>query len=98
MDYRVVSFLTRFQYKKAEESCSADDKVELIKRAIAGKSALEIVYLKPNDEKTRRTVIPESVGEMEYQGRRYVGMRAFCLKRNEERAFRVDRILEIKEA
>jgi hypothetical protein len=98
MDYRVVSFLTRFQYKKAEESCSADDKVELIKQAIASKSALEIVYLKPNDEKTRRTVIPESVGEMEYQGKRYVGMRAFCLKRNEERAFRVDRILEIKEA
>jgi len=25
-------------------------------------------------------------------------MRAFCLKRNEERVFRIDRILEIREA
>ncbi|RLC62523.1 MAG: AAA family ATPase, partial [Chloroflexi bacterium] len=91
-------FLTCFQYKKAEESYSARDKIELITQAIASKSALQIVYLKPNGEKTRRTVVPESVGEMEYQGRKYVGMRAFCLKRNEERTFRIDRILEIKEA
>jgi len=98
MDYRVLKFLTHFQYKKAEESCPVDDKVELIRRAIASKSALEMVYLKPSDEKTRRTVIPESVGEMEYQGKRYLGMRAFCLKRNEERSFRIDRILEIREA
>jgi len=34
---------------------------------------------------------------MEYRGKNYLGMRAFCLKRNEERTFRVDRILDIKE-
>jgi ATP-dependent DNA helicase PIF1 len=97
-DHKIVSFLTRYQYNKAAGACSVDDKVELIKRAIAGKLALEIVYLKPNDDKSRRMVIPESVGELEYQGKKFVGMKAFCLKRNEERAFRIDRILEIKEA
>jgi predicted DNA-binding transcriptional regulator YafY len=35
---------------------------------------------------------------MEYHGKRYLGVRAFCMKRNEERIFRIDRILEIEEA
>ena len=97
-DYRVVDFLTKYQYEKAEQSYPVNDKVETIKRAIDNKSALQIVYLKPNDEKTRRIVRPETVGEMEYAGKKYLGMRAFCMKRNEERAFRIDRILEIEEA
>jgi ATP-dependent DNA helicase PIF1 len=69
----------------------------VIKRAIENKALLEITYLKPNDEKSRRAIRPEAVGEMEYQGRDYLGVLAFCLRRNEERVFRVDRILEIRE-
>ncbi|MFO7773909.1 MAG: AAA family ATPase [Dehalococcoidia bacterium] len=98
MDYKVVDFLTRYQYKKAEQSCPVDDKVEVLKRTIENEAALEIVYLKPNDEKSRRVIKPEAVGEMEYRGKSYIGVRAFCLKRNEERVFRVDRILDIREA
>jgi len=98
MDYKVVDFLTKYQYKKAEEACPADDKIKVIKRAIENGTALEIVYLKPNDEKSRRVIKPEMVGEMEYRGKSYLGMRAFCLKRNEERVFRVDRILEMRQA
>jgi len=96
-DYKVVGFLTKYQYKRAEQSCPVNDKVEAIKRAIENKAALQIVYLKPSDEKTRRIIRPETVGEMEYRGKKYLGMRAFCMKRNEERTFRVDRILEIEE-
>jgi len=96
-DYRVVDFLTKYQYKKAEQSHPVNDKLEIIRRAIEKNAALHIVYLKPNDEKTRRVVMPESLGEMEYQGKKYLGMRAFCTKRNEERNFRIDRILEIEE-
>jgi hypothetical protein len=96
-DYKVVDFLTKYQYKKAEQSCPVGNKVEVINRAIKNKTALQIVYLKPNDEKTRRIVRPETLGEMEYQGKKYLGMRAFCMKRNEERVFRIDRILEIEE-
>ena len=97
-DYKVVSFLTRYQYKKAEQSCPVSDKIEAIKQAIENKALLQIVYLKPNDEKTRRIIRPETVGEMEYLGKKYLGVRAFCMKRNEERVFRVDRILKIEEA
>jgi len=97
-NYQVMDFLTKYQYKKAEQSCPVDDKIEVIRKAIEKEATLEIVYLKPSDEKTTRVVKPEAVGEMEYRGKKYLGMRAFCLKRNEERVFRVDRILEIREA
>jgi len=96
-DYKVVKFLTRYQYKKAEESCSVDNKLEMLKKAIKNGAALRMVYLKPNDEKTRRVVRPETIGEMEYRGKKYLGMRAFCMERNEERTFRIDRILEVEE-
>ncbi len=97
-NYQVMDFLTKYQYKKAETACPVDDKINVIRKAIENRAALEIVYLKPSDEKTTRVVRPEAVGEMEYLGKKYLGMRAFCLKRNEERVFRIDRILEIREA
>ncbi len=97
-NYQVMDFLTKYQYKKAEQSCPVGDKIDVIRKAIENKLSLEIVYLKPSDEKTIRVVKPEAVGEMEYCGKKYPGMRAFCLKRNEERIFRIDRILEIREA
>jgi ATP-dependent DNA helicase PIF1 len=96
-NYQVMEFLTQYQYQKAEVTNPVDDKIELIRKAIENRASLKIVYLKPNDEKTTRVVRPEAVGEMEYRGKKYLGMRAFCLKRNEERVFRVDRILEIVE-
>jgi len=98
MDYDVVKFLTRFQYQKAEQSNPAQDKLAVIGRAIAGKTPLRIVYLKPSDEKSRRVIIPLNVGEMEYGGKTFLGLRAFCMTRNEERTFRIDRILEMEEA
>jgi hypothetical protein len=97
-NYQVMDFLTKYQYKKAEAACPLDGKIEAIRKAIENRALLKIVYLKPSDEKTTRVVRPEFVGEMDYRGKKYLGMQAFCLKRNEERVFRVDRILDLKEA
>ena len=97
-NYQVMGFLTKYQYKKAEQSCPLNSKVEMIQKAIENRSTLEIVYLKPSDERTTRLVLPQAVGEMEYRGKTYLGMRAFCLSRNAERVFRIDRILDMKEA
>ena len=95
-NYQVMDFLTRYQYGKAEQSCPVERKTEVIRKAIESEALLEIVYLKPNDEKTTRVVRPQTVGEMEYRDKKYLGMRAFCLTRHEDRTFRVDRILEIR--
>jgi ATP-dependent exoDNAse (exonuclease V) alpha subunit len=96
MDYKVVKFLTKYQYKKADKACSVGDKIAVIEKAIQSKSTLRIVYLKPNDEKTKRDIVPKYVGEMEYNNVEYIGVQAFCLKRNGDRVFRVDRMLEIE--
>ncbi|HSW57196.1 MAG TPA: AAA family ATPase [Dehalococcoidales bacterium] len=97
MDWKVVDFLTRYQYQKSERNLPAAEKLRLIQNAIAGNGWVEIVYLKPDDVKSRRTIKPVLVGEMNYLGVSYLGMRAFCLTRKAERTFRVDRILEISE-
>lgn len=96
MDWRVVSFMTKYQYQISEQRCSLDDKVALIKQAIIEKAKLEIVYLKNNDSKSKRLIKPKHVGQLEYLGKTYLGMEAFCLLRQEDRVFRVDRILEIR--
>ncbi len=97
MDWRIVRFLTRFQYKKAEEELPAAVKRALVLAAIRAGGELEIVYLKPDDTKSRRRIRPEAVEMMEYRGKRFEGVRAYCHKRGECRTFRLDRMLEVIE-
>jgi hypothetical protein len=97
MDWRIVRFLTRFQYKKAEEALPAADKRALVLEAIRAGRELEIVYLKPDDTKSRRRIRPEAVEMMEYHGKTFEGVRAYCHKRGEGRTFRLDRMLEVSE-
>jgi len=95
MDWQVVKFLTGIQYEQAAKTFSREDKIKMIETAIIEKQNIDILYLKGQDEKTRRTVRPLFMGEMEYKGYPYLGMEAFCLTRREKRIFNVDKILEI---
>lgn len=95
VDYRIVKFLTSLQYGASEKTMPTGDKISFIQAAIGKKIPLKIVYLKSDDTKSRRTVLPTYVGEMEYLGRTFLGMRATCDLRCEERTFRVDRIIEM---
>lgn len=97
-DWRVVKFSTGYQYKRAEKQMPLKRKIALVEEAIRTGTPLEITYLKASDVKSRRVVKPLEVGEMEYMERKYLGMRAFCFKRKEERTFRLDRVLEIAHA
>ncbi|MDD8027752.1 MAG: AAA family ATPase [Acidobacteriota bacterium] len=96
MDWRVVRFLTGFQYARSEARLAYGEKRRLIEEAIAEGRALEIVYLKPDDSKSRRRIRPESLEPMEYGGRRFEGLRAWCYEREDIRHFRIERMLEIK--
>lgn len=95
MDYRVPNFLTRLEYDRADAQCSVEEKLWIIRDAISRQQPVQITYLKPNGQKSRRTVMPHAVGDMEYQGKRYIGMEAFCQQRAERRVFRLDRIIAI---
>ncbi|MGQ9801717.1 MAG: WYL domain-containing protein [Candidatus Saccharicenans sp.] len=96
MDYRVVRFLTHFQYRKAEEHLPVEIKRQRIQEAIKQNKWLDITYLKPDDTKSRRRVQPLSLETMEYRGRIFEALVAYCLLRKEERCFRLDRILDLK--
>ena len=95
MDWRVSRFLTRFQYKKAEEKSGYDERRNIIADAIRRDLTLSIVYLKPDDSKSRRTIRPIRIEEMEFKGKIFEGLKAYCYLRKSERSFRIDRMLEI---
>ena len=96
IDWKVIDFVTKYQYRISNEKMPLEQKVEFIERAIQDKSKLEIVYLKAKDEKSKRIIEPLFVGELAYEGKVFLGLEAYCFSRREVRNFRVDRILEIK--
>ncbi|MCX7958888.1 MAG: AAA family ATPase [Deltaproteobacteria bacterium] len=96
MDRRVVDFITSFQYRQAEAEFPLNEKLKIIDEAIKDGCRLKITYLKTTDEKSVREVIPKYVGEMDYSGRKFLGLKAIDISKGEERHFRLDRILDIE--
>jgi ATP-dependent DNA helicase PIF1 len=97
MDWNVVKFVTDYQYKKSAQECPTEDKMKIIGDAIKNRLTFNITYLKAKDEKSSRLIRPTYIGEMLYLGKTYTGIQAFCLKRQENRVFKVDRILAISD-
>jgi ATP-dependent DNA helicase PIF1 len=98
IDWKVVQFVTKYQYKISEQRMPLEKKIEIIEKAIQNNKKLKIVYLKAKDEKSKRIILPSYVGELEYNGIPFLGVEAFCHARGRDRVFKVDRILEIEEA
>jgi predicted DNA-binding transcriptional regulator YafY len=96
VDWRVAKFLTSHRYGESEKKQSLDSKVRMISAAIKNGGRLAITYLKANDTKSKRIIEPLEVGEMEYSGRPFLGVRAICDLRGEERVFSVKKILEME--
>ncbi len=44
----------------------------------------------------RRRVLPESIEMLEYGGKRFEGLVAYCYEREDLRHFRIDRMLEVE--
>ncbi|MCX7943368.1 MAG: AAA family ATPase [Deltaproteobacteria bacterium] len=96
MDKRVVEFITQIQYIQSESRLPQSEKLKIIKRAIDEGNELIITYLKKTDEKSRREVVPLYVGELDYGGNRFLGLRAIDKSKNLERNFKLERILDIE--
>ncbi len=96
LDRRVVGFVTKYQYEQAAKQFPMEERIALLEKAIKEERKLEIVYLKTGDEKSKRTIIPKFTGEMKYRGRKFPGIKALCMEKQDERVFHVERILEMK--
>jgi len=90
-DPQITGFLSAV-HGEAED----DRKIGLIKASIRNKTALEIVYLKGDNTETTRTIHPLSLGKEQYKGHTFLGLRALCTLRQEERLFSVERILTLQ--
>lgn len=97
VDNSVISFLESYKHSPGSQPMKKDAKTALLSRAIREKTPVEMIYLKPNGEKTTRLVIPKELGKMTYRKSTYPGLKAFCMLRNQERTFRLDRIMDIRE-
>jgi ATP-dependent DNA helicase PIF1 len=98
LDWAVVRYLTHSQYDQAARSLSRDDKFRILEEAIREESLLQMVYLKGSDERSQRIVKPLRLGEMEYAGRPFPGLEAWCMTRRGRRVFNIDRILSLQPA
>ena len=94
LDSRVVEFMSRYR-NSDNETIVLQDKINYINHAIAEKKDLTIIYLKADNQKTKRTIQPYYIGNLKVKETSSLGIKAFCLTRQENRTFRVDRILDI---
>lgn len=97
LDWRVVKFITGYQYGASEKEVTLERKIEILGEAAKNKTKLEIIYLKSSDVKSRRVVLPKKIGRMRYMKKEFLGVIAYCFSKGDERVFRIDRILKIKE-
>ena len=95
-DSRIFGFMAGHRSREAEKTLPKAEKIEQIEQAIRKKSVLEIVYLKGDNTETTRSVHPLTLGQEIFKGKPFLGMKALCSLRQEERMFSVERILEIK--
>ncbi len=95
-DAQIHDFLGDLRARNAPPEAQGESIKAQIERAVRDKDEIEITYLKGGNDETVRTVRPLSLGPEVYKGQAFLGLRAFCTLRQEERVFSVDRILAIK--
>lgn len=95
VDRKIVKFLTEYRYKISELEISYNRKCEIIKEAIKNSKKLIITYLKPNDEKSIRIITPIAIENKVFNSKTIEVLKAICHLKNEERFFRIDRILDL---
>ncbi|OJW49638.1 MAG: AAA family ATPase [Alphaproteobacteria bacterium 41-28] len=95
-DEEVVTFVNNLKPHPPFMPLSLNEKEDFIKAALANQHVLQIDYLNTSNEKSTRLVTPTYVGLMKYQNVPYMGLRGFCHTSQEEKVFRIDRIMAIK--
>ncbi|MEF2228981.1 MAG: helicase C-terminal domain-containing protein [Candidatus Cardinium sp.] len=77
MDFNVIKFVTDYQYKKSDLLCTLENKMIILENAIKHKATIHITYLKAKDEKSKRSITPIAVGEIEYLNKPFIGVKTF---------------------
>jgi ATP-dependent exoDNAse (exonuclease V) alpha subunit len=95
LDNRVVQFMTHCMCLQSERLMSLEDKLEFLHNASLSQKELTIVYLRADNRRTREKIIVKNVEQKHYLSESFWGMSVLRVDENEERVFRVERVLEI---
>lgn len=95
-DYRIGKFFASTLYKAALENFSFETKISMISQAMDQKAALSMSYINRSGIKFKRIVFPLSVTEKEYEGKKYMGMRAYYPEEDTVVLYDMARILTLQ--
>jgi hypothetical protein len=96
VDPAVVTFVSGGEPSRAEPAADEREVHSVLRAAREDHLAVRIRYAKELGEARWRTVTPLEVGEMNFRGTTFMGLRAYCHEQGGERMFRLDRIKEVE--
>ena len=96
IDWKVHEFLAVRTGEEIIEDLTESRATEIIANAIKDSRSIKITYLDSKGAQTERELIPEYVDDMQYGSVTFLGLRAFCKARQDDRTFRIDRILKME--
>ena len=95
-DEGVITFVNSLKKHTPSMPLSLKETEELIKVFLINQHSFEIIYLNTANEKSTHFVTPIYMGLMKYQNIPYMGIKGFCHTSQEDKVFRIDRIMAIK--
>ena len=96
IDWKVHEFLAVRTGVEITENLTKSRATEIIANAIKDSRSIKITYLDSKGAQTERELIPEYIDDMQYGSVKFLGLRAFCKIRQDDRTFRIDRILKVE--
>lgn len=96
VDYRIMKFLTKYQYARSAKRMPLQAKIDFITQAISDHQNIEMTYLKSSDSKTMRTLTPTKVGEMIFKEKKFFGVQGICHTSKSTKVFNVEKILDLR--
>ena len=96
VDWKVHEFLAVRTGVEITENLSDSMATKIVNTAIENSRSIRITYLDRKGAHTERELIPEYIGDIQYGSVTFRGLKAFCKTRQDDRNFRVDRILKME--
>jgi hypothetical protein len=94
-DREVITFLSNLDPHIPTMQLSMEERASAMTACLEKQQTIEITYLNATNEKSRRLITPSYVGWLKHQNIAYMGMKGFCHTSQENKVFRLDRIMEM---
>lgn len=94
-DTRITQFLRNYYQQKAEQHMPLAQRIARLQQAIDDKKPLSISYMKADSSQHQWQIIPKQILQRNHNQHHYQSLHAYCIERDQDRIFRLDRILQV---